>query len=122
MRCTLHSPFQLVGKEQTADRKCEWRYLWRGRKAGREEVTVSDIICRRPVGKVRYICDICLPSQFSLHTGLEKEGGGMVHSKGGNCNYIAINPAMRNMGHWGKEMGRVRAKGLRSPGLQSLEK
>lgn len=51
-----------------------------------------------------------------------RRGGGMVHSKGGNCNYIAINPAMRNMGHWGKEMGRVRAKGLRSPGLQSLEK
>lgn len=57
------------------------------RKAGRileREKPVSSITCpptphpcpRRPAGMVRYTGDRCLPSQFLLHTGLQRGGPG----------------------------------------------
>lgn len=97
MRWKLHSLFRLVGKRQKRDRKCEQRQLWwreesRQNLGEEEKVTVSAITHGRPVGKVKHICDNCLPSQSCLHTGLER---GEIWSTARNeaASRIAIKPA-----------------------------
>ena len=86
-----------MGKQQKPDWKCEWRQLWRREESrqnlGEEEkVTVSGITQGRPVGKVRYLCAKCLPSQFCLHAGLKRREKWST-AREEAANGIAIKPA-----------------------------
>ena len=101
----LHSLFKLMGKQQKPDRRWEWRQLWRREET---DITVSGITHTRPVDKVRYICDKCLPSQFCLHARLER-GKKWCAAREEAANRIAIKTSK-------VKQRQVRSESLGSPG------
>jgi len=72
------------------------------------DITVSGITHIRPVDKVRYICDKCLPSQFCLHARLER-GKKWCAAREEAANRIAIKTSK-------VKQRQVRSESLGSPG------